>query len=76
MKEFSFQINMPRRELDVDSSYQDFKILAEYPHYVYSVRLKPNEPMAEAEQIKLAISELKIRLIKDIACAEFIVTKD
>ncbi len=75
-KEFIFRIKMPLRHPENDRSSQYFQIVAAYPHYVYSVILKPDERMAEIDQQRLAIAELKVRLIADIAKAEFELEKD
>lgn len=70
-KEFKFVISRPLREPGADHSYQYFQIFAAYPTFVYYVALKSGETMTEHEQERLAISELKMRLIKDIVDAKF-----
>jgi len=70
-KEFKFIVKMPWRAPECDTRTQVFAIYASYPTMVYSVLLKPNDRMAELDQERLAISELKVRLIQDIANAEF-----
>ncbi len=68
---FKFKIKRPRRLIDSAREEQIFHIYAEYPHYMYSVILKPEEKMASLDQHRLAIAELKLRLIQEISNAEF-----
>ncbi len=70
-QEFKFKIEWPQRAVASDERYQLFKIYAAYPHFVYSVIIKPSERISEADQKRLAISELKVKLIQQIANAEF-----
>ena len=70
-KEFKFKIKMPRLLPAANEKEQIFHIHAEYPHYVYSFMLKPTELISEEDQARLAMAELKVRLIQDISNAEF-----
>lgn len=70
-KEFKFLIKMPRLLPAENAKEQIFHVYAEYPHYMYAVKLKTKEEFAEVDQFKLAVAELKVRLIQDISNAKF-----
>jgi hypothetical protein len=70
-KPFEFIIRRPIREIDSDKSRQIISICAKYPTFVYACLIDPWEKMAEQSQIKLAVSELKVNLIREISNAEF-----
>ncbi len=70
-QEFKFKIEWPMRNVASEGSYQLFKIYAAYPNFVYSVLVKPNDRISDEDQKRLAIAELKVKLIQQIANAEF-----
>lgn len=76
MDEFKFIVRLPRKLIDRDGSEQLFMIYTESPHYVYSVMLKKNASITTEEQYDLAVSKLKLKLIKDISNAEFELSKE
>ena len=70
-EEFKFIIETPKLDPSKDESYQLFKIYAKYPMYVYSCPVNKYSSMTRDEHLRLAISELKVKLIADISSAEF-----
>lgn len=74
-KEFEFVIEWPKEKdpFPNGEACQFFRISATYPTYVYSNLLKPEDEWSNWEQQQMAINELKVRLIQDIANAKFVV---
>lgn len=71
MKEFKFVIRWTVRDIYNNRSIQTFQISAQFPHFVYSIPIEPGDKMADQDQQRLAIAELKVRLIQGIANARF-----
>lgn len=69
---FIFKIEMPQHKPDADVRYQMAHVFAKYPQYVYKITLDKKSMIAEDEQIKLAITKLKHRLMQEILNAELI----
>lgn len=71
-KTFKFQMHWPKRSLDCDEVIQVFTIVAQYPQFAYSIKLDPESSMSDEAHRRLAVSELKVRLIEEIARGEFV----
>lgn len=71
MIEFKFIIYTPKFELDSDEKTVTFAIHATYPTVLYKVSIPKEKKVLDDEYRRLAIAELKIKLIKDISNAEF-----
>jgi hypothetical protein len=70
-KEFKFVVEHPKDNVDGSGAMQIVKIMAEYPIYAYACPVGKYNSMSKDEHIRLAIAELKVRLIADISTAEF-----
>lgn len=69
--EFKFLITQPIRDILADKRYQTLSIMAKFPTFYYRLELDKNSKFAERDQIRIAVAELKVELIKSIANAEF-----
>ncbi len=70
-KPFKFVISGVRRNTSNDGGYQMGSIYASYPTFVYHIETVPGINLSTDEQVRLAVSELKVRLIQEISNAEF-----
>jgi hypothetical protein len=73
--EFVFEIQYPQQLPDEDCKVMRLTIRAQYPIFIYPLKLKSVEIMPREDQIQLAIDELKIELIKQIVEAKFELVK-
>lgn len=71
--EFIFEIRMPKQEIDNDSYTQICHVYTRAPHCVYPIELFKKSQFSTKEQQRLAILELKMKLIAEISNAEFTV---
>lgn len=71
-KSFKFIIEKPKRSLSEDVANQYVHIMASFPHVYYPIKLEKDvyHP-TEDWQIDAAIAALKVKLIQEIANAEF-----
>lgn len=72
-KNLIFTIEVPRRDPDGDRQTQVFHICAVYPTIMYANVLNSGSSFSTEQQVKLAVLELKTKLIAEIAAAEFTV---
>ncbi len=73
---FKFRIHMPKKEVASSNSVQHFDVVTTFPHYVWHNLLRSNERFSTPEQIRLAVAELKVRIIQEISNAEFEIVED
>jgi hypothetical protein len=74
--QFVFIVEKPLRNIGDDMQGQRIHIHAKYPHYIYSIDIEPEVIMAEKSLIDLAIAQLKIKAIQEIANATFEYSKE
>lgn len=71
-KTFVFVLEKPSLEPDADLKRQIVHVHAQYPHFAYSIMLSPHENISTAEQLRLALLELKMKLMQEILNAELV----
>lgn len=71
MQEFKFVVESPQTG-NGDESVGYVRITASYPIFVYPCQMNRYKSMDNDEHVRLAIAELKMRLIAEIASAEFV----
>jgi len=74
--EFKFIVKAPLLNSSSNGHEQRCAIVAQYHSVYYSIEINPNSNLSTEDQIRLAIAELKVRLIQDISTAEFEVEKE
>lgn len=71
MNTFKFRINAPKKQVYNKDWFQICEISTKIPSIYYAVPFSPIDGVTREELIRLAIAELKVRMIQEIANAEF-----